>query len=153
MHGVQICITSKFTVCVPLIREEEANCSILFLRAHFFAFITNPFDLAAILPLALLLNAFFTDVGADSVLFSGLPFADVLPPVSPNECAMSLALIVYEVTLVHFSVFPFKLALTIHFVFSPIACVGFAIRPVIMSETADFICLELTLVVASICES
>lgn len=83
-------------------------------------FLSDPFDLAAILPFALALLSIFADVGADSVLFTGLPFADVLATVRPDESTVTLALIVHKISLVHLSVLPLKLALAVHFVLAPV---------------------------------
>lgn len=83
--------------------------------------VANPFDLAAVLPLALLLDSVFADVGSNSVLLSSLPLADVLAAVSPDEGAVSFALVVDEVTLVALSIFPLKFAIAVHFVLAPVA--------------------------------
>ena len=84
---------------------------------------SDPFDLAAILPLSLLLHSVLTNVGTDTVLLSGLPFADVFAPISPYECAIAFTLIIDELTGVHLSVFPFELALAVHLVLTPVASV------------------------------
>ena len=118
----------------------------------FAVLVSNPFDFAAILPLALLLDALFTDVGSNSVLLSSLPFADVFAAVSPDECAVALALVVHELARILLAVFPLELALAVHFVLAPVAGVRFAIWPEVVPETADFVVLKSALVIASICE-
>jgi hypothetical protein len=93
--------------CPHFKREETARSVLILSCSGFFALVADPLNLAAVLPLALLLDTLFTDVGADSVLLSGLPLADVLAAISPNEGTVALAFIIYEVTLVHFAVLPF----------------------------------------------
>ena len=110
----------------------------------------EPLDLAAVLPLTLLGNAFLADVGADAVLFSCFPFADILAAISPNEGTLTLTLIVNELASVCLAVLPFEFAFAIHFVLAPVARIGFAIRPVIVAEPTDLVVLEGAFVVAAI---
>jgi len=55
---------------------------------------SDPFDLAAVLPLALLLDAVLTNVGADAMLLSSLPFADIFASISPNEGSIAFTLVI-----------------------------------------------------------
>ena len=81
----------------------------------------DPFDLASVLPLSLLLHSVFTYVGPDTMLFAGLPFADVFASIGPYESAVAFSLIVDELPGVHLPVFPFELALAVHLVLAPVA--------------------------------
>ena len=84
------------------------------------------------------------------MLFSGLPFSDVLTTVRPDESSVTLTLIVHEIALVHLAVFPFEFAFAVHFVLAPVSCVGLAVWPVVVAEAADFVVLELAFVVAAV---
>ena len=81
---------------------------------------SNPFDLAAVLPLTLLLYTVLTNVSTDSVLFTSFPFANVFAAISPNECAITFTFIIDKLTSVHLSIFPLELAFTVHFVLAPV---------------------------------
>lgn len=66
----------------------------------------EPLDLFAIFPEAWFLLSIDADVRSSTVLLACFPLADILASVGPAESAMSLTLIVYELALILFLVFP-----------------------------------------------
>ena len=83
----------------------------------------QPAHFTAILPLTLLGNSIFTDVSANTVLFSCFPLTDVLSSVSPDESALALSLIIHEVSFTLLAIFPSEHTVTIHFVLAPVTSI------------------------------
>mmetsp|Transcript_55340 Transcript_55340/g.160635 ORF Transcript_55340/g.160635 Transcript_55340/m.160635 type:complete len:261 (-) Transcript_55340:245-1027(-) len=88
-----------------------------------------------------------------AVLLAVLPLAFELPAVGPSEGAFALFQVVDILALVHFGVLlwallvgPFVLALAVHAVVDPLACVFPAVNPSESTLTFDVVVAELALI-------
>jgi hypothetical protein len=84
------------------------------------------------------------------MLLPVLPASNILAAVCPLEDPVTLPFVVLELTLVMLSILPLKGSISVHLVFLPLPLVLLAIRPEIVSEPADLVGLEFSVIVAPI---
>ena len=80
------------------------------------------------------------------------PLAIINSSILPFEDALTLSLIVDEVTLILLAISPFKHAAPVHFILVPVSVVGFAVRPDVLATARNLVLEESSRVNAAVGE-
>jgi len=72
------------------------------------------------------------------------PHSVIDSTILPGELALALSLVVNEVALVLFAIFPCEHTVTMHLVLFPLTFIGLAVGPYISTFARDFIHLKVT---------
>lgn len=73
------------------------------------------------------------------MLFSIVPFTEVLAAIGPVKGALAVTLVFEELSLVFLAVFPSEYAFALHFVLVPIANILFTFGPVEFTESMNLV--------------
>ena len=85
-------------------------------------------------------------VVADSALFTTEPATLVLSAILPDKAALTMALVLLELTLILLAIRPDKVSKAMHFIVEPLAGVALFIAPNVDALALDLVHLKLTLV-------
>lgn len=108
--------------------------------------VVHPLHFSAVFPDATAPLSLLVNIGALTILLSCSPPSNIAATVCPNERAITLPLVVNEITLILLAILPRQDSLSMHFVLLPLAFIGFPVGPEVTPVTGDFILSELTLV-------
>ena len=96
--------------------------------------------------MALPSDSVLVKVVADTGLLASVPAALVLATVAPDKLALSVALILLELSQILLSVGPDQMAISVHLVVEPLTLIFLLVTPNVGSLALDLIHLEFSLV-------